>query len=609
MRYRLLVLIILFLPAGSFFLSAQENYEVRKVSFTGNKTLKKSFLLEKMVIDEVSRPEKIFTKKEPFLYRQELMSLDLERLKRIYQREGFLDAETSLDHLSVNKERQTIKLVIGIKEGEPVLTDSISIRISKAESSVPSDSLMQEFSNKLNLKTGKRFRDEALKQDIRFIENAFRNSGFAYASVGYELTLRPGEKKTGVHFLVQQGPKSRIGETRISGNRHVSEEFIRKQLNYKAGDLYSQALLGKTRQNLYNLQLFRVVSVLPERTEKTQQMPIPVNIYTEEAPRLSTRFGAGYGTEDKFRTFLDVNLRGFLGGARRVNLYLKHSALEPYSVRLRWIQPHFFGFNSTISVNPFLVRNKEPGYDTRTFGVNVPLTYRFSSSASGKITYYLENVRQNIEAGDSEFLNRESDQFLYNKSGVLLSVVFDNSTPAFSPVRGVNLSAGLKINGHIFGSDFNYTRFGGDLRTYQQLGEAVVAFRVLAGGLSTADSSGFIPVEDRFYSGGSNSIRGWSRSELGPKRESGTPRGGKSIFESNIEIRYPLIWRLSLVAFFEAGNVWEESYSYNFKHLGYSAGSGLRIETPIGPVRFDVGFPLWNVKKNPQFFISVGEAF
>jgi outer membrane protein insertion porin family len=131
----------------------------------------------------------------------------------------------------------------------------------------------------------------------------------------------------------------------------------------------------------------------------------------------------------------------------------------------------------------------------------------------------------------------------------------------------------------------------------------------MIGGINSSDLSQFIPVEDRFYSGGSNSIRGWYLQELGPKRPSGSPLGGKSIMENNFEFRIPLFWKLGFVTFLDAGNVWIPSYSYHLNDLAYAAGGGLRVDTPIGPVRFDIGFPLWNKKTSPQFFISVGQAF
>ncbi len=156
---------------------------------------------------------------------------------------------------------------------------------------------------------------------------------------------------------------------------------------------------------------------------------------------------------------------------------------------------------------------------------------------------------------------------------------------------------------------FSYTRLWGTYRTYRQIGDFTLAFKLMAGGIKSSDSSKFIPVEDRFYSGGSNSVRGWNRAELGPKRESGTPLGGSSILESSFEVRFPLFWRLSAVAFVDAGNTWREEYTYRLNELAYAVGPGLRIETPIGPIRFDVGFPVRNDKKTPQFFISVGQAF
>ncbi|HDR51054.1 MAG TPA: hypothetical protein ENN90_05440, partial [Mariniphaga anaerophila] len=149
MRFRLLLLIFFVSLAGTTQLPAQENYEVRKVIFTGNKTLKKDFLLEKMALKEVSWLEKKFTKKEPFLYSREMMDLDLERLIRIYQSEGFLNVQTALQPLVVNEKKQTVKIEIEITEGEPVITDTISLELIQNARNTDPDSLLRRLSGKL----------------------------------------------------------------------------------------------------------------------------------------------------------------------------------------------------------------------------------------------------------------------------------------------------------------------------------------------------------------------------------------------------------------------------------------------------------------------------
>ncbi len=602
-----LILIILSLTCSRA--HSQENYEVRQVKFRGNKTLEDDFLLENLALKEVSWLEKVILNKEPFLYNKEFIDLDLERLVRTYQSEGFLKVKASIKPIQVNDKKKKLNLLIEIEEGEPVKVDSIQVDYPEEPGEVNLDSVYRRMNRKPLLENGERFRDEALTQDRQLLEDAFRTLGYAYATSNYNLDLEPSELTTDIRYSVNAGPYSRFGETNITGNEHVSENFIRRQLQYTKDSVYNQYLLTKTRQALYQLQLFSVVSVLPQKEAETQKTPIPVKIYVEEAPRISTRFGAGYGTEEKFRTFLDFTYRGFLGGARRINLRLKHSALEPYSARLRWIQPQFIGMKTSIAVEPFIQRNSEPGYDVRKFGVRIPFNYIFNRWFDSNLSYYLEDTEQRVEPGDEELSDYEDDKFPYKKSGFILINRLDNSTPEFSPDRGINFSTGFRYNGYFLGGNFNYTQLWGDLRTYQKLGDVVFAFRVMAGGIHSSDSSQFIPVEDRFYSGGSYSIRGWQRAQLGPKRESGTPLGGKSIFESNIEARYPLFWRISIVAFFEGGNVWEESYHFRLGDLSYAAGTGLRVETPVGPVRFDAGFPVWNKKTSPEFFISVGQAF
>jgi outer membrane protein insertion porin family len=605
-----IIIFVFFIFCGGNFLSAQENYEVRRVKFRGNKTLSKDFLLERMVLKDVTYLEKVLLNQEPFLYNQELVDMDMERLARIYQSEGFLRVKPSIQSLEINDKRNKLNVVIEIEEGEPVLVDSINIKIPEELGPANLDSLYRRMARRPQLEIGKRFRDEALREDLQLLDDAFRTLGYAYARSDYQLSLNPAELVTGIHYTVTPGPLAQFGETTITGNRNVSEEFIRRQLMYEEGATYNRYLLNRTRQSLYQLQLFSVVSVLPRREPETQSTPIPVNINVREAPRMSTRYGAGYGTEENFRAFLDFTYRGFLGGARRINLRLKHSGLEPYSARLRWTQPQFIGMNTSIAVEPFILRNSEPGYNTRSYGVRVPFNYIFNRWLDSQLSYYLEDIEQRLEPGDEEFTDYESERFPYKKSGFLLFTQLNNTTPQFSPDRGLHVAVGFKINGYLMGGDFSYTKLWGDVRTYHELGGTVVlALRAMAGGINSSDASNFIPVEDRFYSGGSHSIRGWSRADLGPKRETGTPLGGKSIFESNIELRYPLFWRLSVVAFFEGGNVWEDSYYYRLDNLAYAAGPGLRIETPVGPVRLGVVFPVWKEKTSPQFFISVGQAF
>jgi outer membrane protein insertion porin family len=98
--------------------------------------------------------------------------------------------------------------------------------------------------------------------------------------------------------VINPGPVSHFGATTVTGNNHVDEDFIRKQFDYREGEDYNKSLLDKTRESLYHLQLFSVVSVLPQKDKTTLRDPIPVNLYIEEAPRMNTEFGAGYGTED-----------------------------------------------------------------------------------------------------------------------------------------------------------------------------------------------------------------------------------------------------------------------------------------------------------------------
>lgn len=602
--FLLMALVLLFLAVQAVPGISQENYEIRRIRFKGNKTFSKSELLDHTAMQTFNLFKRI-QRRDPVLYSAEFMESDLQRLTIFYQSEGFLHADVALDTLIINHKKQRVNINIKIRENKSVKVDTVKFKLNEPLHHVNPDSLLRKLSKRLLLATGARFRDNGIYEDVGEINTEFFNLGYVYVKTNFDLNLRPQADLVDISYDIFPGQICSFGQTTITGTNNIRERKMRKLLAYNPGDQYSKTKLDKTRSNLYDLQLFRVVSINPQMDWDHQENPIPIRIVIQEIPRWESKFGIGFGTEDRFRAFADVTYRGLFGGTSRLNLYAKHSYLTPYMVSLSWIEPMFFVKKLSLTVNPYIQRQREPGYNNLTFGLNLPVAYTFNDYLKGSLAYYFENVTQ-YEASE---INPEDDKFLYNKSGMALWFAFNNSDPVFSAEKGWSVSLGAKVNGYIFGTQFDYTKLWIDVRKYLRLGKFVVGLRGMIGAIHSSDTTGFIPVEDRFYSGGTNSNRGWARSELGPKRENGTPMGGKSIFEMNVEVRHPLFWRLEIAAFVDVGNVWAQDYHYRFNDLAWAVGGGLRLNTPIGPVRLDLGVPIANEKKSVQFFISIGQAF
>lgn len=592
--------------------AAQENYEVRKITFTGNKTFGKSDLLDHMVLQPSNWIKRVIQKKDASIYSNDFMDSDVERLTRFYQSEGFLHADVMLDSLHIDDKKRTVNIYIAIRENNPVKVNTITFNVTDTIAGVSRKKGLRRANRTVSLKSGVRFTDQMVYDDVGKINNMLTNRGYVYVKTDFDLKLDAEKDSVNIVYETNPGMIGQFGETTVGGNKYVKEKYIRKALRYEPGETFSSGQLDKTRKDLYNLQLFRVVSMVPQTDRATLRNPIPIQIQIEEMPRWMSKFGVGWGTEDKFRAFADVTYRGLFGGTSRLNLYAKHSALIPYYVSLTWTEPQFFLNKLSVSVNPYIKREREPGYDVQRLGINLPVSYAFTDQISASISYYFERVTQFDVKGNPYVPNPEDENFLYNKSGLSGSFLFNNAQPTFSPTKGWMVNVGAKLNGYIFGGDYNYTRLWVDARKYQKIGGFVLSVRAFAGGINSSDEDGFIPVEDRFYSGGSNSNRGWARAMLGPRRvdEPDKPLGGKSILEMNVEVRHKLFWEVDLAAFVDFGNVWTQPYHYRFNELSYSVGGGIRVNTPIGPIRFDVGVPLgYMEKRQVQFFLSVGQAF
>lgn len=608
-------LTLLLLPIFTVFFTGlqygQENYALREVNFIGNQTFSSGRLLEEMSLHGTSGFQKTILRKKPLTNVDEFIPGDVERLIRFYQREGFLDVKIPLPQKEVNEEKQTINLTFRIHEGKPVLVDSVYFKINSdsGHSEEKLHRIIENLSSSLKLHKGERFRDEDAESDQIKLNDRMVNRGYPYVEIERELSVKPDSHTVSITWHLESGPPCTFGDIEVRGNERVSPDVILQQLAFKEGETYRRRLIDKTQQQLYALGVFQIVTVKAILTqEKTPVIPMIIQI--QEAPKFTAKFGIGYGTEEKLRVSADTRRLSFLGGARQLNLFLKHSSLEPYRVDLQLTQPAFITPQTVFTTGLFIRKETEPGYTVERKGGSVSLIHSLTRYVSGSVSYVLEEVAQDTTGFSESEVSASGFEELYNKSSIILGLRYDSSRPLFTPDRGMLSNLTFKMSGIGLNTAYDYFKILWDWRRYESFSSnKVIAFRVKIGGIIPYNRNDYIPSEDRFYSGGSSSVRGWGRSLLGPLDAEGKPVGGNSLLEGSVEPRFPIYGPVGGVFFIDFGNVWSNSFTYKLYEIRYSWGVGLRYGTPIGPVRLDVAKPIFDEEDRIQIHISVGNAF
>ncbi len=601
--------IIIFLIISCLGVVGQENLIIDKVRFEGNKNFPASRLKEQMIMAPYSWFKVKILKKEPVIYSESVYQSDLKRIRNFYQKNGYLDVAFLRPKLFVNKKNR-VEVTVRIRENAPITISDISFVIDSVYS--VEDVLKKRDLKTIKLQTGTTeeqvFRDEDVNQDRLVIAEVFYNEGYPYTQVEPHLDIDTTSNTTSLDWTINRGPLSYFGSTTVTGNVRVPSKSILRQLDYEAGEVWSKSKIDQTQEQIYNQGNYRVASVRTQLTTDKKDT-IPVHIQIKEAPRWSTRFGVGYGREDKFRAFTELQYLSFLTNTGRLNVFAKHSGLEPYNFYLKFSQPSFlFPFN-TFTVHPYLLRQNEPGYKLNKWGINLTFLQNFSDQLSTSIGYVFEDVQlDTLNLNEGELT--PDNQSFYRKSGIILGAIYNNSEPILDPVQGYIASLNVKTNDLWKEREIPFLRVITEFKTYLGITRGVtLALKAKMGGIARTDGEDFIPVEERFFAGGSYSVRGWTRSDLGPKDQNGTPIGGNSLLEGSAEFRFDVGRRFKLSLFTDAGNVWQHSFSYHLDDLGYAAGFGVHVRTPIGPAGIDFARPIFNDKNKWLLHFNIGHTF
>lgn len=475
-RGLLLPIAALFYCLMSWPLHAQEDYQLKSIEFHGNHTFSDRHLGNKIVMR--GKPKLTFWKKHD-RFSENVLQGDIKRIIRYYQTEGFLHAAVS-SSFDIDQEDQSIKIIFNISEGSPILVQNFRNKIvtqdSHSESRVGE---VLETIQSLALREGKRFRDAFVETDQKTIAKVLSNSGYPQAKVKPEFLVDTNKDLVDVIFHIYTGQWCFFGEVKITGNIKTPASAIRKQIAFEKGDIFSQELIQKSQRRIYQLGVFQYVTIKALLGDNKETI-VPVQIVVKEAPRLTSKLGVGYGKEDRFRISLDLRRRGFLGGARRLNLFAKHSYLEPYHLSLKFIQPAFLNPRASLVLNPFLKQEKEPGFTIDRVGGNITYQQSFATFTDGYLNYSLEQDNLKISHMTREQALNNLDVKIYNKSSVTIGLARDSSTLPLFPNKGMFTSLTTTLSGLGFESDFHYARIALEGRRYHEFYDGwILAYRVM----------------------------------------------------------------------------------------------------------------------------------
>jgi outer membrane protein insertion porin family len=498
-----------------------------------------------------------------------------------------------------------ITIDINIKENEFVQTGNIEINLRGNQEEGDQKELLDSVESVIPLKTGKRFLDDDVFKTETMLKKSFSNHGYPFTTLKRAIALRENGKVADISFDLNTGKRSFFGNISIKGDSIITEKFIRKYLLFSEGELYRQNKIDSTQQDIFGTDLFQYV-VIASKKDSVQGDRIPVEITVKELPRWKLETGIGYGTEDKLRLAFELTKLNFIGGARRLIINGKTSYFLPFSFDVRFVQPDFLLTRLDLILNPFYLREREISYTIDRMGGGIRLLYRFRNNLSTHFSYSFERDRL-LELSD---LQINPSELKHNKSVFSIGGELNTSDNLFYPSSGHKIQADASLAGLGFAGKVNYYKLVLSYIRYISFSkDMILATRISGGVLQTIGTDKNTPIEERFYLGGASSLRGWGRHRISPPGENGLLLGGNTMTEGSVELRFPIYDILHGALFVDAGNVWYKSYSMDPGSLHYDAGMGLRVRTPIGPVRLDLATPVINDRFNLQFFISVGNAF
>jgi outer membrane protein assembly complex protein YaeT len=519
-----------------------------------------------------------------------------EAIAIAYAEKGFYDVVTEEGPVHFDPFTQTLTKGIFVSEGQRSLI--AALRASENQE-LPDDLIAQ-----LKQKPGEIYKPEEVARDELTIARFYESRGFRNVRVKGSV-VRTNDALI-LNYELKTGDIARIANIDIIGTQFVNHQTVERVLPFKSGDVLVQDQIGQAQKRLADLGLFHDVRVQAIETGLPDRYNVEIRV--QEAPRYEITYSAGYNTEKKAEGRFQFINRNVLSKGGSLSFVSKLNA-EDTVARLLYDVPDLSGWRWQTLLGASYEELEQPLFRTLNKSLEAQRQLQLSDAFALMIGYRFDRVR--VTEKDPTDLQYAGESPV-NLSRLETTLLADSRNDSISPVKGWLLSVHAAVGPAFLGSGQPFVKNYSQFYRYQPLGKMVWASGLRLG-FGSAFGEDLIATE-RFFSGGSFSLRGFEKDSLGP-RDSSTqqPIGGEAVLVINEELRFPLPlheW-LGAAIFYDAGNVYNHVRDFIPLHLRHSAGLGLRFNTPLGVARFDWGFNLnrKDKEKRSLFHIAFGQAF
>ena len=500
-----------------------------------------------------------------------------------------------------------------------------------------------------------------LDADRDEIERLYRNAGFRSVRADAQVTVRDDGEQVDVHWTIVEGPRVMVDRVLVSGNTRTGEDLIRREVPLAPGSPLGDEAIIESQRRLATLGLFRRVRIveLPHAGGVTRDVLIDV----QEAPATTISYGGGLEAGRRLRTgedgqveerldfaprgFFQISRRNLWGKDRSVSLFTRVSfrpsdpgvlsdpaetggyGFNEYRVVGTFREPRLLDRAGDLQLTGFVEQAIRSSFNFWRQGVRVDYARPLGPGVTLSGRYALDRTRLfdvHIDPEDQLPVDRLFPQV--RLSTVMGSIARDTRNDLIDPARGALYGVDTTLALRWLGSEVGFIKTSLYGFVFRRLpGSAPWAVAV---GARLGLANGFarvvddivvedLPASERFFAGGDSTVRGFVLDRLGMPdtvNDQGFPAGGNGLAVVNIELRSPYWKGLGGVGFFDAGNVFRLASDIRVTDFRPAAGAGLRYRSPLGPLRFDVGFnldpqllPTGALERGTVFHLSLGQAF